>query len=32
MMEQKIESLKRALNESKYTVELCGYGILEEEG
>ncbi|MDY5456732.1 MAG: Sir2 family NAD-dependent protein deacetylase [Bariatricus sp.] len=32
MMEQKIESLKRALKESKYTVALCGSGILEEEG
>ncbi|MGN0405400.1 MAG: Sir2 family NAD-dependent protein deacetylase [Bariatricus sp.] len=31
-MEQKIESLKRALKESKYTVALCGSGILEEEG
>ena len=32
MMEQKVESLKRALKESKYTVALCGSGILEEEG
>lgn len=32
MMDQKIESLNRALKESKYTVVLCGSGILEEEG
>lgn len=32
MMDKKIESLKRALDESRYTVALCGSGMLEECG
>lgn len=32
MLERRIESLKQALDESKYTVVLCGSGLLEEQG
>ena len=32
MMEKKIESLKRILEESSYTVAICGSGMMEEGG
>lgn len=32
MMENKIESLKRILEESSYTVAICGSGMMEEGG
>ena len=31
-MDRKIDMLKRILDESKYTVALCGSGIMEEAG
>lgn len=32
MSDKKLESLKKAIDESKYTVAICGSGILEECG